>query len=466
MAKLILEEGGERRAFRFKEGKLTIGSGEGCTLTLESSGVEALHATLLLKGGRAVLTTEPGAAAPRMNGRAVAERVELPASCSFSIGGAKFEFSAEETAAPAPAASEAKRPAVRKQAASSAKPAAKSGSRPAVRKPAARTPVADRGARPERVTASRREVKPGMPTWALLLLLLGGAVGVVFGVKAFFDSSNVATVDPGVQLLEATNAINAAQLLAGASHLDKFDTIKDKATDAQRAKARELREVLATLEKKSLREGTLLNATKELDARLRKYVDKQMAGDRASRPRARVFVMRCREFRKKYPDHPDIDWVDRYEAQFSGLAQMSDPSTLEDLQWEVNTYTWTNPRDYKAVFAAIDKFLEHADPGERDAALALRDEHLAARVLHHNDRMLQMRYHWEKGETGEAMLLFVYHLTMWGDEAMEDEVAKEMTQIGDFPNWLRIYKQQKPDEFAEIVKNRYVREVAQREGLL
>ena len=33
MARLILEEGGERRAFRVNQGKLTIGSSEACTLT-------------------------------------------------------------------------------------------------------------------------------------------------------------------------------------------------------------------------------------------------------------------------------------------------------------------------------------------------------------------------------------------------------------------------------------------------
>jgi hypothetical protein len=464
MAKLILDEGGARRAFRFKEGKLTIGSGEGCTLTLASSGVEELHATLVIKGGRAVLSTAAGAEPPRMNGRPVPERVELPADCSFTIGEAVFELSADEAAAtkPAAAAGGSKRPAVRKQAA----PPTKSGSRAPARKPAART-TADRGDRPERVTARRREVKAGLPTWALLLLLLGGAAGLVFGVKAFFDSSNVATVDPSVQLNMAATSINKAQLLAASTALDKFDTVADKASDAQRATARDLRKTLADLEKLSLRQGVLDRATQILDAKLKGFVDDRMSGNMANRPKARVFVRRCQEFRTLYPDHPEIDWVKRYEARFAELAQLDEPATLEDLQYEVETCTWTaTGRRYDRVFEAIDEYLEYAEGGEREVALALRDEKLAERQAHQIDRMQEIRYRWEKGETGKAMAHFVYHLKWWGDEEMENQVASEITKLGGFSDWLKNFQRHSPEDFAEIVKNKYVREVAVRDGLI
>jgi hypothetical protein len=463
MAKLILDEGGVRRAFRFNEGKLTIGSGADCTLTLESPGVEALHATLVIKGGRAVLTTADGAEPPRMNGRALAHRVELPAECSFTIAGASFQIAADDDAhaAPSPAAGGTKRPAVRKQAA----PVAKSGSRTTISKPAARSAATTD--RDDRVTARRREVKAGMPTWALLLLLLGGAVGLVFGVKAFFDSSNVATVDPGVQLSVAVTATNNAQLLAATTALDKFDSVKDEATAAQLETARSLRATIAELEKKSTRQGVLDRATQTLDAKLKTFVDKRLAGNLANRARARVFVMRCREFRALFPDHPEIDWVNRYEAQYAPMAQLDEPRTLEDLQYEVETHTWTaTGRRYDLVFKAIDEFLEYAEGDEREAALALRDAKLAEREAHQVDRKQEIRYRWEKGETGKAMAHFVYHLKWWGDEAMEDEVAAEITKLGGFPEWLRSFKKNSPEDFDAIVKNRYVREVAEREGLL
>ncbi|MCA8979518.1 MAG: hypothetical protein H6831_03280 [Planctomycetes bacterium] len=465
MAKLILEEGGARRAFRFKEGKLTVGSGEGCTLTLTSPGVEELHATLVIKGGRAVLSTSAGAEPPRMNGRPVAERVELPAECSFTIGDATFELHADEGESASAAAGGAKRPAVRKQAAPSTRPAPRAGSRGPARKTTSRD--ADTGDRPERVTARRREVKAGMPTWVLMLLLLGGAVGIVFGVKAFFDASNTASFDPGAQLADAVTAINKAQYLAAETALDKFDGVADQATDAQKQKARELRAVIAESGKASTRQGVLDRATQVLDAKLKKFVDQRLAGNLANRARARVFVMRCQEFRKLYPDHPEIDWVNRYEARFAEMAQMDEPRTLEDLQYEVETCTWTaTGRRYDQVFKAIDEFLEYAEGGDREAALALRDEKLAERQAHQVDRMQEIRYRWEKGETGKAMAHFVYHLKWWGDEEMENQVAAEITKLGGFPEWLRSFKKSAPEDFDVIVKNRYVREVAEREGLL
>ena len=59
------------------------------------------------------------------------------------------------------------------------------------------------------------------------------------------------------------------------------------------------------------RQGTLGRATQVLDAKLRKFEEKRLAGDLGTRPRARVFVMRCNEFIALYPDHPEIDWVKR-----------------------------------------------------------------------------------------------------------------------------------------------------------
>ena len=45
-------------------------------------------------------------------------------------------------------------------------------------------------------------------------------------------------------------------------------------------------------------------------------------------------------------------------------------------------------------------------------------------------------------------------------------VVAEITKLGGFPEWLRSFKKSAPEDFDVIVKNRYVREVAEREGLL
>ena len=462
MAKLILEEGGARRAFRFKSGKLTIGSADSCTLTLASAGVAEHHATLVIQDGKAVLQTAAGAEPPLVNGKPAGERVALPAECTIAIGGAILELTADVGAAEAP---KSKKPAVRKQAGAAPKTAARA-------KPAARPARSSRAAdededRPARVTHRRREVSKGMPTWMLVCLLLGGAGLVAFGVKAFFDDANQATVDPSVQLREAVNNLNQDRLIGAAANLDKFDANKDLATPEQIKQAGELRKTLEQKRKLSTRAGTLGRATKVLDAKLRKFEEKRLAGNLGTRPRARVFVMRCNEFIALYPDHPEIDWVKRKRDRWAPVAQLDEPRTLEDLQYEVETCTWTaTGRRYDLVFKAIAEYLEYAEGADREAALSLREQHLAERQAHHVDRMKQIRYHWEKGETGSAMAHFVYHLKWWGDEEMENEVAAEITQLGGFADWLANFKKTAPDDFAIIVQNRHVRAVAESEGLL
>ena len=46
MARLILDDGGKRRAFKLNPGRMTIGSGEGATLRLDSGDVAEVHAEL------------------------------------------------------------------------------------------------------------------------------------------------------------------------------------------------------------------------------------------------------------------------------------------------------------------------------------------------------------------------------------------------------------------------------------
>ena len=83
MARLILEEGGQRRAFRVNEGKLTIGSSESCTLTLASPDVAEIHAELEVHGEEITLRPRPGVTPPRVLGKAVSNPTRLPKSAEF-----------------------------------------------------------------------------------------------------------------------------------------------------------------------------------------------------------------------------------------------------------------------------------------------------------------------------------------------------------------------------------------------
>ena len=60
MATLILEEGGNTRRFRLNQGKVTIGSGESCTLTIADDNVAEVHAELELLKDSATLRLKKG----------------------------------------------------------------------------------------------------------------------------------------------------------------------------------------------------------------------------------------------------------------------------------------------------------------------------------------------------------------------------------------------------------------------
>ena len=60
MVRLILEEGGNKRAFKLNDGTLTIGSADSCSLTLESDDVAGEHAELVIESGEVTLKPRAG----------------------------------------------------------------------------------------------------------------------------------------------------------------------------------------------------------------------------------------------------------------------------------------------------------------------------------------------------------------------------------------------------------------------
>ena len=63
-----------------------------------------------------------------------------------------------------------------------------------------------------------------------------------------------------------------------------------------------------------------------------------MQAGEVNRPRARVFVKRCKDFKKTWPQHPELDWVDRYMARYAELAALDEPPTLEDVAYDSGAF--------------------------------------------------------------------------------------------------------------------------------
>ncbi len=449
MARLILEEGGQRRAFRVNDGKLSIGSGEKCTLKLTSPDVAEMHAELEVKGSELILRPMPGVTPPTVLGKAIGQPTRLPKSAEFRVGSAVFRLEPEEHGG-------------------SAGPVVKPGAR-ATGRPAAGGRGAQSTAGGQRVVASRRNVSRGMPTWTIFVII--GVLGVVvYFVAQKWMADGAMQYDPDERFREAVANFDIGAYERCKVELDRIDAAL--ASPALLAKVKDLRDQIADLEEEGRIAALNVSGTKWMETQLKKYVERYLQGDKVDRSRARLFIKRCDEFRRRWPKHHDMDWVDRYRTRFYPIAEMDDHSTLADVQWEVKRLTAGKPRDYVTVFGLLDEFLSRASGSDRDAALAIMDTQLAGRVLFAEDQMLQSRYHWDKAEYGKAVGVLVQLITLIGEEEMQrdavDAFVKMRTQDGEeiAGQYLLGYKNNRPADFEKMIKIPEIRALAEAGDML
>ena len=90
MTRLIVEDGGKRRAFKVGDGTLTIGSGGGASLRLSDPAAAEVHAELLLREGRATLRLKPGVLPPRVAGRPAQGETAVGHGQTIQIGASRI----------------------------------------------------------------------------------------------------------------------------------------------------------------------------------------------------------------------------------------------------------------------------------------------------------------------------------------------------------------------------------------
>ncbi len=456
MARLILDEGDKRRAFKLNDGRLTIGSSDAATLTLTVDDVADVHAELRVEDGVVTLVPKPGVMPPTLLGRPVKQPTRLASNAEFKVGEALFRIESDEpSSAPAAAVAAPVRAAAQRSA-----PRAARGPRPGAVAATTREP---------RVQHQRRTVQRGLPTWAVLGIVVAiCGIGYFFG-KGWLQDEASNSFDPTERYREAVIAFNAG---AYKRTLDELDNVNLDLSSAELKKdVAELRkEAEAGIEKAKLAEFNVVG-TKWLDTNLKRYQDNYLSGDKANRARARLFVKRCRDFKRTYPQHPELDWVERYGSRYEKLADMDSPPQYADLEWEVTRLTAAKPRDYETVFELIDSFSASATGGDATKASTLRGEHIAGRDEYFLDRMQQARYHWEKKEYGQAVEWLVQVIIQIGDKAMEDQAADSFLKMIDdegrplSDRYLDTYKKNRPEHFAIMMKNDALRAAATEAGL-
>ncbi|MGK0218549.1 MAG: hypothetical protein ACI9HE_002043, partial [Planctomycetota bacterium] len=66
--RLILEENGETRRFKLNQGTLTVGSGESCTLTVQSEDVADVHLEIRVDGEDVIVVPRKGVGPVKVGG--------------------------------------------------------------------------------------------------------------------------------------------------------------------------------------------------------------------------------------------------------------------------------------------------------------------------------------------------------------------------------------------------------------
>jgi hypothetical protein len=474
MARLIVEEGGKRRAFKVGTGHLTVGSGAEARLKLASTDVAEIHFELDVKGEDVVLRTRPGVLPPQVDGVPVDKELALPLGAAVELAGVRMWLEDEATA-PGSGAPGAAKAAKSGAAAGGARARAaaddrarqqqqESGARHEVRRQAAMQAATKRGSRAVVQRTSPR-VQKGIPGWATALIGIGGAavVGLIL-VKLWGGSLEGGASPVWANIQAAEEHMANARYDAALDKLNelppgkKIEPEDKKRIDALRAEIED---------KQAERELSQVNmrGTQYMETKLQKYEQIYLQGN-PEEPKIRVFLKRCRLFRERWPLHPQMGWVDRQESRFKGLVDLTMPATFADIEWEVRCLVANSPRDYESGFRVLNQFINNPDADDPGGARDLRDTMVAERSEYHIDRLQQARYEYEKGNNGKAVWWLVHGIIWIGDPDLATEAEDYLLNIPGLDQHLGGYQAKYGDKFDALMKHPRLRKVAEDAGLL
>jgi len=436
MVRLIVEDSGNRRAFNVGEGRLSLGSGAEAKLKLSAAGVAGVHADIEVHGGKATLHPRPGVTAPHVLGRAMSGPVVLQHGVPVKIGAAVLtaEYEGHAAAAPAPILSKAQRGAAR---------------------PGARGKQREED---EAASGARRVRSQGIPSWvwiAVGLPVVGLLGWFAFGQLLGGDDRSFSATSAQAYVQNARDRLANAQLDLALVQLNRIPA--DAQLDPQlAATVAQLRQEIET----KIAEGNeysrnAIDGQKYLDSQLKNFVDRYMSG-KISSQEARVFLKRAQYFREKWPTHTGLDWVSRQEARFKSAIDLSKPPTLEDIQFEVKSLTWSFPRQYDQAFAITRAFQATAEGEDVPKVAAFLVELEKQREDWFKERLLQARYHFDLKEWGKSIGVLLSIIRYAGDDRMEDDAAQELVKYEGIEEWLRGYRTNDSEGFEAVCANRVV----------
>ncbi len=437
MVRLIVQSGEGTRRFKLGEGKLTLGSGERATLTVESDVLEEVHAVIEVTEEEVRLTARPGSTPPVLRGRKLSGSVLMTPGVAITIGDVKIALEREKEAAAAPGASRAK---------------GSKGSKKGARR-----------SRAQGVEAKRRTIKKSLPTWAIIAIILGVVgIGLFFlqGAAQYMGLEGFSEKASKLRIEEALDAREHGTARLEFERVERnWDGLSQKWKDTfggLRTRVEELdREVK---DAKLIRDGNDV-----LEKRIKGFIDKKLKNP--SRPAARVLIKRIQDFREKFPGHPELEWCDRTEARWRPVAQLEQPSNWADIDFEVTILLAGKPTNYKQVFALMNEFIGRATSPDLESAEARLAELKKARQTYFDDSLSRAQTMRMNGELHNSIEWMVQLVIKIGDGEMSNRAAEELIKIPGVEAPMAGYKKSRPDTFAEMMKNPILKGFAAEKGL-
>jgi len=284
------------------------------------------------------------------------------------------------------------------------------------------------------------------------MLIIGGLlVAIAIGAWAFMSGVNAPN--------SATTMIAAAEK-AYAQGMGSTDIEKklrsaeaDPSMSAEESlQIKDLRARLKVREAEVALAAHNLVGTTYLQKKLKNYADKYLTGT-PDKSKARVFLQRCQVFKQRWPEHPEMDWVERQERRFAGFVNLTDPPSFADVTWEAEALTYSKPRDYTLAFRALDKFAASATGADKTLVANLKKTMEADRAEYHMDRMLQAKFELEENkDEAAAMQWLVWGVIGMGDQAMSDEAAEYLLKMPNADAYLRGYRTNQPLVFERMLE--------------
>lgn len=433
-----MDEAGRRRAFRIDRGRVTIGSGAGAELRLTGAGLADVHAELEVRGDDVVLTPRPGVLPPSVGGRAAGGAIKLRPGVPVRLVDAVLTLMGEG------------------EDVGAARPA------PSAAAPAAVAPVRSRS---ERGLAPRRAKRRGSPLatlgWTLGAILVG-ALLVWKVVVPLMTHKPPAVFEPQVRLQRARDYMRTASWESARRELERIP--RDAALSEEvLAEIDALRAELDERRDDSRRAELEQRGTKWAQTFLRDYEKNYLAGS-PDPSRVRVFLKRARQFRERYPDHPELDWVARQESRFRDVVSLDDPPTFADVEFEVTLLTQGRPREYDEAARVLDRFATVATGADRELALALREEKRAEEEAWVQDRLQQARFEYENDNLGEAVGWLRSLAVHSSEQAWRDDAARRLLKFQGVDGWLEAHRRQFPDSYEELARNPVIAEYLRSKG--